>query len=139
MMAAIRSGRHVPKAAMLALFACALLLRLIVPAGWMPVSDARGIHVVICTGMGPVETVIAVPMAASVSGAHHGPADDHQAADHPCVFSGLGLALAEPRLPDLAVPPAVRAFTLVAIATGVTIGRGLAAPPPPATGPPLLA
>src|SRR3546814_3822452 len=45
---------------MIALFACAVLVRMAVPEGWMPVTDANGaVRMTICTGMGPVDAGVA--------------------------------------------------------------------------------
>jgi hypothetical protein len=125
----------------LALFACALALRLAVPAGWMPVAQADGwVRLAICPGAAPAAPPT---MAHAMHGDTHGhaPTHDHDRGDHapPCAFTGLALAAA---LPDL--PPAPRLLPVAALpqATGyalVSVGRGLAAPPPPQTGPPLLA
>ncbi|TPG18556.1 hypothetical protein EAH87_10665 [Sphingomonas koreensis] len=70
---------------------------------------------------------------------HSTPADHkHDDGDHTCPFAGAALALAEPTVPTLDLP-------LVAANTPsrlprftVDVGHGLAAPPPPATGPPSL-
>jgi hypothetical protein len=141
MLAAIRSGRTLPKSFALALVACALMLRMIVPAGWMPASNAHGFGITICTGMGPMEMpAIGMTQMSAMPEMHGTPdADEHQGSDHSCVFADLGLAITAPPALNVALPSIVRAAALVAILPAVSIGRGLAAPPPPATGPPLLA
>ncbi len=115
------------------LFAGALLARLASPSGWMPVADAAGMHLVPCDGMAP-----AMPRAMAGM-AHHG--HDHRSpvADHPCAFAGLGLAMAEPLPPPRLLPPSPDQLAPRSVHAAVAIGRGLAAPPPPSTGPPLLA
>lgn len=124
----------------LALLACALALRLLIPAGWMPVHDAQGFHLTLCSGTGPEP----LPAHAAMAGmAHHGThRHDHQhdqgMPDHPCAFAGLGMVLAEPVLPAVAPIVATVEPAIVAIPAAVAIGRGLAAPPPPPTGPPAL-
>jgi hypothetical protein len=125
----------------LAVLACALLLRLLVPAGWMPVSDATGMHLTLCSGTGPMAMPMA-PMAhrMTVAGAApHMPTDQQNAPEHPCAFAHLGLAIAEPTLSALMLPATPGTLVPVGIATLVSIGRGLAAPPPPPTGPPTIA
>lgn len=128
------------KRAMLALLlACALLLRIAVPAGWMPVSDAQGTRLVPCSGAGPMEP--GLPMAHAGMGAghtHHGKAPEPHDGDHGCAFGSLSLALAQPPAPALALPPLVVAASSRLPAFVAAIGRGLAAPPPPSTGPPGL-
>lgn len=108
--------------------ALALALKLLVPQGWMPGPGGR---LILCPSAGPTT---------AMTGMHHGgdKAPAH-GADHPCAFAGLGLAAAPP--PPLAaiVAPATHVPPALAPARAVTVGRGLAAPPPPATGPPRLA
>ena len=120
----------------LALLACALALRLLIPAGWMPVVDATGLHLTLCSGSGPIELPAAHHAMAGM--AHHHHHHDQGMPDHPCAFAGLGLALAEPVLPAIALIAPVVEATVVVIPATVAIGRGLAAPPPPPTGPPAL-
>lgn len=115
---------------LVALLALALIVRALVPTGWMPIATDDGVRLVLCPGQGH-----------AVAGMHHGGGHGHDAPmpDHPCAFAGLGLAadtapapLILP-LPPLAEPPAPSEVFAVAI------GQGLAAPPPPATGPPTFA
>ena len=129
-----------PRAAMLALFGCVLLLRLAVPSGWMPIVDGSGVHLTICTGMGPMAAPSAGMQAMMARDHHRMPTgQDHPDGDHPCPFAGFALSLAEPFSPALDPGAITIAATVLAITTAVAVGRGLAAPPPPATGPPLLA
>ena len=131
----LRSGSRSHKAFALAVLACALALRLLVPQGWMPVSDAHGFRLTLCSGTGPMD----MPMASmpGMAAQHDKSGHDQPAAEHSCPFANLALALAEPVVPALTSPTV---FTVEAIdprPLAVTIGRGLAAPPPPSTGPPL--
>ncbi|HEU4959514.1 MAG TPA: hypothetical protein VFT56_03830 [Sphingomonas sp.] len=134
-MHALRSLTVVQRRLLLALFACALVLRIAIPSGWMPVADAGGWRLTVCDGMGP-----AAAMAAMPGMAHHQHAPPpHDQGDHPCTFAGLALAVALPDLVPVPVVPAPLAMAPPAVAGLVAIGRGLAAPPPPATGPPAFA
>jgi hypothetical protein len=122
----------------------ALAARLLVPAGFMPATGADGVtRLVMCSGMGPIEA----PAEHIAHGASHQMAMDHgdgtMPADHPdgqgdhaCPFAvvahavDLGAGLADPVL-----------YSVVVAAAAVPIlfvrpGLGLAAPPPPKTGPP---
>lgn len=111
----------------LALVALAILLRIAIPAGWMP--STGGIGITLCTGYGPVRVTMALP-------GHHDGKADAAAREHPCAFAGFVTALAEPADVFAAVlPPAVAAVFAPALLS-VAIGHGLAAPPPPPTGPP---
>src|SRR3546814_19422925 len=56
---------------------------------------------------------------------------------HPCTFSGFSAALDLPDLGAAVVAPRpVQTALLITRIAEVAIGRGLAAPPPPPTGPP---
>lgn len=134
MLHSLRTGQAMPKALTLAILAAVLFLRVLVPQGWMPVQTARGWQITICTGTGPMQ--VTMP---DIAGRHHAPGDqDHSAGDHPCTFAGLALALDRSLPPMLALPPVILADRLIMASRSIMIGRGLAAPPPPATGPPGL-
>jgi hypothetical protein len=107
----------------------ALAFAVIVPPGFMPAraADGAGLAVVICTGHGPVRL---------------GAAGDHQAppqkskAGAACPFAAAATAPPPPILGALHGPPDFPA-KILAVAGDQSPGRGLAAPPPPAIGPPL--
>lgn len=107
--------------------ALALALKLLVPQGWMP---------------GPGGLVLCPEATPTAHAGIHGGGKEkpgHALPDHPCAFAGLGLAAA-PVLPvfTVASPPVILAG-ITPSRYVVAIGRGLAAPPPPATGPPPFA
>jgi hypothetical protein len=111
----------------------AIAARGIIPAGWMPTGE-RSFEISICTGMEMQKAWL------DSEGKVHkqDPTKKDAREKQPCAFSGL--AMATPFAGAVAVPhPAV---PLGAAHDGknqlVSIGRGLAAPPPPATGPPSL-
>jgi hypothetical protein len=133
-MHALRSLTATRRRLLLALFACAMLLRIAVPEGWMPVAEANGWQLTICSGMWPVDAMPDMPGMA-----HHKAPAGHDQGDHPCTFAGLGMAAALPDLPSMPVLPVAIAVPPLLAFGMVAIGRGLAAPPPPATGPPMLA
>lgn len=114
--------------------ACALMLRILVPAGWMPGTGADGaLRITLCTGQGMVEAWV------DGNGAIHdkAPQKSEPRTDQPCSFAGLGAAaLAEPAPMVLDAPRFAAATILLPIPASIAIGRGLAAPPPPAIGPP---
>lgn len=129
----------------LALAVMALAVRAVVPAGWMTMPSADGwLRLTICTGTGPIEATPAMAHAMrAMSGMgpgkmHHGD-DAPTHPDHPCAFTGGVLAADLPVLIAPPLPP--RAATAIAIAgtRDIAVGRGLAAPPPPQTGPPAFA
>ena len=119
------------------LLVAALAVRALVPAGWMPGATPTGAAtLVLCSG-----SVAADPPPTAMPGMHHGQRGDptHPAPEHPCAFTGLGLAWTPALLPAIVLPPAVAPARPRGDGGTVAIGRGLAAPPPPATGPPILA
>lgn len=115
-----------------ALLALALFVRALVPAGWMPVAGPDGVHFALCPDQAPV---------AHAAPGHHGGNDHGQAPapDQPCAFAGLGLAADAPPPAPVILPATIPAMPAQVLRTAVAVGRGLAAPPPPATGPPAFA
>ncbi len=128
------SLRTLPRHFALALIALALLARMLVPAGYMPTTGTDGmIRISVCTGMGAQTAFIGRDGKVhqdAPSGSHHDP--------QPCGFGALGLGLDDLPVLNLPLPAIVAAVTIVAARPVPAIGRGLAAPPPPSTGPPSL-
>lgn len=124
------------------LLGIALIVKLLVPVGWMPAFDGHRVTLEMCGGYGPVSPPMAMAMkdaADALSGPHsdrqkHGKAGANQL----CGFAALSFALGGPVAPTIQHPRARTEPTTFAVRI-VSIGRGLAAPPPPATGPPILA
>ena len=138
MLESLRPIREMPRAVILAVLALAVLARLAVPAGWMPVADANGPRLTICTGMGPLDGPDRAGSMPDMA-AHHAPGDHKQDyGNHVCPFAAAAVALAEPVLPTLDMPPVAAHERPPLRNLAVAVGRGLAAPPPPATGPPSL-
>lgn len=131
------------------MLALALLVRLVVPTGWMPEVDADGIRLTWCGSAGPPPPAYVAAMAETAerlgltAGSHlpgssdGGDGQKKPGGDQPCTYAGLALAVLDPGAATLAAP-FVAASPQVRPAMVATIGHGLAAPPPPATGPPLL-
>lgn len=127
-MPALRNSR-----ALVALLLTVLLAgRMVVPTGWMPVRTAEGLTIMLCSGADAGEAWV------DAGGKlHHGqqPKSKGETGD-PCPFGTISAPAALPTGPALAVaqpePIPAPARPLQAVA----IGRGLVAPPPPATGPP---
>jgi hypothetical protein len=122
----------------LLLVGCALFFRVLVPAGWMPEANGTGLSLNWCgeSGIGREAPAEARALLAKALGDK--PAKPEARDSKPCAFAAAAqlLAFADrpqlilPRIrPEPARPPAPAAFP----------GRGLAAPPPLSTGPPLLA
>lgn len=122
----------------------ALLLRSLMPTGWMPMVDNGAIRIMLCDGFGPVE--LSPPVAESPmhdahsqhGGAHQGGHHENAAHD-PCPY-GLALGSAFDLL------PAPQTLTLPAMLAHIDAPARIFARmaarrsiKPPATGPPVLA
>jgi len=138
------------------LVALALAVRLIVPAGFMPMAEHAALE--ICAGqmMGlpaaaPAAAMPAMAAMPGMEGGHamhsaapvhamdHGGKPMSSASDHDCGFaSAVGGAASLPTfiLPALLAPVALPMAFIHALV--VRPGLGLAAPPPPKTGPPAI-
>lgn len=139
-----RFGLRGANASWIALIGCALLLRALIPAGWMPIRTADGVLLELCSGRMPGGTPEQASAAralldqALAGTADHRDPPDGAAKDQPCTFAGLAHAAPPPA--TVATPaPASPTVELPPPALAAAIGRGLPAPPPPSTGPPLLA
>lgn len=130
-MTPIRSHAGPGQRLALVLVALALLVRVAIPQGWMPVAQADGFGFAICSGSGPAAGWVDL----DGSGEHK---PDKSAHDHPCAFAGMSAPLLGGADVSVALPaPAVAAIPSAAH-LAAAIGHGLAAPPPPSTGPPAL-
>lgn len=116
--------------AALGLLALALMFRVLIPVGWMPTTGS-GFAITLCTGMGAVTAWV------DKDGHTHKEKPAQESTGHPCTFSGFSAALDLPDLGAAVVAPRpVQTALLITRIAEVAIGRGLAAPPPPPTGPP---
>jgi hypothetical protein len=110
--------------------ALALFVKLIVAPGMMPVADAGGIRITLCTGAGPVEAVF------DLAGKQHG--DQGKAAHEPCPFGLLGASGLAPN--DIHFEVAALAPSIAPAALPPLPARAPpSAPLPPPTGPPSFA
>lgn len=115
-----------------ALVALALLMRLLVPVGWMPAAE-QGFAITLCTGEGAVSAWV------DDKGEIHKGKPAAEQTSHPCIFAGFGVALDLPSFTAIGAPLLLAAEALPPFARFVVaIGQGLAAPPPPSTGPPII-
>ncbi|WP_294331502.1 DUF2946 family protein [uncultured Sphingomonas sp.] len=115
--------------------AAALLMKALVPAGFMPVASGNTLVLGFCSGYGPQTMVVTIPGKADRSGS------EEQAQKHamPCVFSGLsmpGLSGVDPVLLVLAVAfvaaLAIRTATAIPVVARVYLRPPLRGPPLPA-------
>ncbi|MDB5455346.1 MAG: hypothetical protein JWP92_931 [Caulobacter sp.] len=120
------------------LAALAVVFKVVIPAGFMTAPAAKNglpFALVICTGQGPL-----VVQPGDAIG-HHDDGDpaDRAAHDSPCAFAGQGVAAPPPNLVEVATVDFVAYRPAVFPSRASTApGRGLAAPPLPARGPPSL-
>jgi hypothetical protein len=114
-----------------ALILLALALRVIIPAGFMPSSE-RGFALTICTGMDTQTVWMDKSGKLHKEDPSKGKSVEHQ----PCAFAGAAMA-ADVLSADFQVAMAPVALAIPVFAKReVSVGAGLAAPPPPAIGPP---
>ena len=110
----------------------ALIVRLAVPIGFMPAAGAAALI--------PCPAQTNMPALPQMHGMHHdAPAHhDHDGGRQSCPFAGVAAVadFAAPVIPLLLPPLAIALAILRPVA--VSPGLGLAAPPPPKTGPPVL-
>ena len=140
-MRALRHNSAFCARAFVALALLAMLVRALIPQGYMlsAPQDGQLVSIQICSGVETTHALLDLKTGAIIEhGGGNKPAPETQKkTDAPCVFAAIA-HLAEPPTPVLlggliaAVQPT--AFALFAVAPGL----GLAAPPPWSTGPPAL-
>lgn len=130
-----RFGRRLGAFALLA-----LLVRALVPAGYMVAeageADGRYLVVQMCDGHGSAAQIIDLDTGKVVDKSKS-PDTTNTSNDAPCVFAMAAVV----SLPTLAFEPALVRHVIATELAGISDvrpGRGIAAPPPPATGPPSL-
>ena len=137
-MTALRDHLLQHRATAALVIAFALLMRVLVPAGFMPVVDHGAITIVLCSGNGP-QVMQTTASTMTMAHAGHHPGEEHQGkSDSPCVFSGL-TAPAVSGADALLLVVAILFVMLRAVRTPVRLP---AAPSlrlrPPLRGPPFL-
>ena len=108
----------------------ALLPRILVPQGYMPVITSDGITVTLCTGHGAVE--------AKLSFGQRAPDAQHNHAQPACPFAGIAPDASGQHHPKIApIAPFIAAVARSRPHHSPGVSVALAAPPPPAQAPPL--
>lgn len=118
-------GSSQARRAWFAIALLAILVRAFVPVGYMTAGE-RGPGFVICSGQ-------SAPAGARTD---HSPAQDTQKTGSACPFAVMQGALPSPDAPLLATPTLAPSPSAPRPLASLSPGRGLAAPPPPSTGPP---
>lgn len=133
----MQSFRHLLAKRILAVLICsaALVLKLVVPVGYMVSSEHGRVAITQCPGAGSAPMTMAMP---GKSGAmtDHGKTRDHGKAELPCAFAGLSGAMLA--AVDLVLLAGLIAFVMALETDGVSLS-GLAAGAylrPPLRGPP---
>ena len=109
--------------------ACALFLRVWVPAGWMPSANGGAFAIEPCAAAAPM------PMD---HGSKHDPSHKAQH-DGDCSFAPHHAGIAPITLPSALATPAEVAAAPIQRQRAPFFAIGPPAPPPPATGPPAIA
>ena len=97
------------------LIALTLLMKIVVPNGYMLGSSNGTITIEICSGYGPVTMTMAMPGMA-----HHDDKPDHGKAEQPCAFAGLNapaMSGADPLLLTIPVALAATCAFMLPVAT----------------------
>ncbi|MCP9222403.1 hypothetical protein MKP08_06540 [Erythrobacter sp. LQ02-29] len=138
----ISSGYHALRFGFLCLAAFAVAMGAAVPRGWMPMRGADGsFAVTICSeGLTPTEQAVFAKharamMAAAMGHGGHEPTKPDSMSKH-CPYGVAAHTATFAPQPDIDVPTPAPEQAIFAALPPVSIGQGLAAPPPPATGPP---
>lgn len=135
------------------ILACALAVRVLIPAGFMIGQTASGAPaLVLCPGqdsrIAPPPGAMAgmhhdmthmMPDGSTMSGHDMGKQGHDPGTDRPCAFAAVGLAVDMPVPAPALAPPPPPAFAGLPNRVPSDPGHGLAAPPPPSTGPPTIA
>jgi hypothetical protein len=122
----------------------AVLIRVLVPVGFMvatPVNAKAGtIAIVLCTAQGQVTAFMdADGQIVAADNQSPGHDNENQSSGGDCVFAGGTYSPLTPSIGDLSLAFAVAHDALQsARVSDLVPGRGLAAPPPPATASPIL-
>ncbi|HWA00612.1 MAG TPA: hypothetical protein VG841_09900 [Caulobacterales bacterium] len=120
--------RHIWRAWLLTLAFLAVGARVAVPPGYMPSQSADGqLIVTLCGGQ---------TAALDLGGKHEGQRQDGKA-HAPCAYAAAATPVDAPQQADVA-SPLTRAVQIRLLSPCVHVGAGLAAPPPPSRGPPIL-
>jgi hypothetical protein len=116
------------------LLSFALFAEALIPSGWMP-TGGKAFEITVCTGTDTHSLWL------DRAGKLHKQDPDKKNSNSDsksCAFAGLGAAVDLPVDTQPAIEPQGPNITTPAPRLVAAIGKGLAAPPPPQTGPPLL-
>lgn len=129
------SGRISLIACLKAVLVAAFVVRALIPPGYMleAASAAEGVKIVLCSAHGAIEARFD-PKTGEIT-YDETPTKKVPAGDQPCAFAAFAKLAAPASVPSLPLPASSEASSQE-LTHELTPGRGLVAPPPPATGPP---
>jgi hypothetical protein len=118
---------------LIAIALIAIAVRGLIPMGWMPTGE-RGFAITICAGVDTHKVWL------DSKGKLHKQDPSKKAAPdpEPCAFGAMAMAADLPAHSAPAFAAMRPAAVMLPPDYLTSVGRGLAAPPPPATGPPIL-
>jgi hypothetical protein len=111
----------------------ALAMRALVPTGWMPSANSA-FAITLCTGIDTQTVWLGKDGTVHKQDPSKGKTTENQ----PCAFAGLGMSADVSNDVAFNFVHATATDYIVRAPLEVSVGQGLAAPPPPATGPPFL-
>jgi hypothetical protein len=138
----VQAVRHLLAQRQVVLWLCAvtLILRLLVPTGYMIGSDHGHVAIIACPGVTAPVQAAAMPMvhhAAESRPSDHRPSD-HGPSDGPCASAGLSAAMLGAVDPVLLAGLVAFILRLGFVATRVTLPAAFRHARPPLRGPPAL-
>ena len=113
------------------LFGLALLLKALMPAGYMTVSSGKSITVEICSGTGPASFTLHIPADGDSKGGK-----GSTSAEQPCAFAGLGAQALAAVDPVILAAALAFAFIVALRFVDLRLPRHRAHIRPPLRGPP---
>ncbi|WP_298675784.1 hypothetical protein [uncultured Sphingomonas sp.] len=132
-MAALRRLLRTCPALAALIVAAALLVRVLVPAGYMPTLDNGRIVIAVCSGYGPAMMAITIP------GLDHHDAQDGDQAKSPCAFADLALPMIGGADPIQLAQALLFILAIALLLAETAPPRAAARLRPPLRGPPLIA
>ncbi|MDP3907031.1 hypothetical protein [Novosphingobium sp.] len=126
-----RAFLHHHRFAAALLLAAVLALRVAVPGGWMVEQQGGELTVALCSDASGGQVFVTIPLGDDTP-------DPHEGKQAPCAFTALAGLADLPHAADLPMPLSDRVAP-ARMPLEISVGRGLAAPPPPQTGPPAIA
>ena len=115
------------------LFGLALLLKALMPAGYMTVSSGKSITVEICSGTGPASLTLHIPTDGSDKGGKGA-----TSAEQPCAFAGLSAQALAAVDPVILAAALAFTFILALLTVDLRLPRHRDHLRPPLRGPPAL-